>query len=645
VVKAEKFMKNLILTLPRTAKIFLVMCSDYAIAIVSLWLAYYLKTEGVLTFEALFHPESFLPASLLAFLMISILFPLLGIYKATFRFSGTSVLRHLLSACSIYGLFFFIVFSLFGVNGIPISIGILHPILFSILMISFRIFASWWLINNFSYLFQKDSGAKVLIYGAGRSGQELALSLLRRKQVNIVGFLDDDKNLQGSGFKNHKVYNPDKLSSFIEQKNITEVLLALPSINRRRRNQIIKNLSEQKLIVRTLPSYSDLSVGRCKVNDLMELSVVDLLAREPVAPNPELISRDIVGKVIMVTGSGGSIGGELSRQVTFQKPRKIILLDHSEYSLYVISEEIKSIIIDNKLKIELCVVLCSITDFELLSQIFLKYKPDTIYHAAAYKHVHIVQDNIFIGLKNNVLGTHNLAKLAIKYRVKNFIFVSSDKAVRPANIMGASKRFAEMVLQAFSSQQKTTIFSIVRFGNVLDSSGSVVPLFRKQVESGGPVTITHKEVTRYFMTISEAAQLVIQAGAMTTDYPEHGDSSPIYLLDMGEPVKIIDLAERIIKLSGLTAYNAETDEGDIETKFIGLRPGEKLYEELLIGNSVAESEHAKIMFAHEVFVSFGKMSIYLDQLSACIKTNDQKGLDELLVEVIPEYSLAPKIEV
>jgi FlaA1/EpsC-like NDP-sugar epimerase len=389
--------------------------------------------------------------------------------------------------------------------------------------------------------------------------------------------------------------------------------------------------------VRTLPSYSDLAEGRVTVNDIRELSISDVLGRDTVAPDPALMRRDIAGKTVLVTGAGGSIGSELCRQIFEQAPKKLVLFDHSEYALYAILHELQQKSANISTDIDIYAILGSVTDKRRVEQLLQNMSPDTVFHAAAYKHVPLVEENMFEGIKNNLFGTLTLSQAAIDAGVKKFVLISTDKAVRPTNIMGASKRLAELVLQASSTAQTKTIFAMVRFGNVLDSSGSVVPLFREQIKAGGPVTVTHTDVTRYFMTISEAAELVIQAGAMTTAQPKFGQAAPVYLLDMGEPIKIYDLARHIIEFSGLTIYDAATGDGDIEIQITGLRPGEKLYEELLIGDAASASSHPKIKLADEAFLPWSALDKNLKTMADCIDLQQTEKILEIISELVSGF--------
>jgi FlaA1/EpsC-like NDP-sugar epimerase len=412
-------------------------------------------------------------------------------------------------------------------------------------------------------------------------------------------------------------------------RQINDVLLAMPSLSRARRNEVLSQIGAAQVSVRTLPSVTDLAQGKVSVADLRELDVDDLLGREPVLPNHLLLGKKVVGKVVLVTGAGGSIGGELCRQILAVGPSKLLLIEQSEFALYAIHQLLQEM--DTRGETELVPLLASVQDSERIGDILSTWHPDTIYHAAAYKHVPLVEHNPAEGIKNNVFGTLRTARAAAAHGVADFVLISTDKAVRPTNIMGASKRLAEMVLQAFAETEVKTIFSMVRFGNVLGSSGSVVPRFREQIKAGGPVTLTHPEVTRYFMTIPEAAQLVIQAGAMA----QGGD---VFVLDMGKPVKVIDLARRMIELSGLSVRDEMRPDGDIDIEVSGLRPGEKLFEELLIGDDPKPTSHPRIMKAQDDFVSWPQLENELAALEMALTGHDVPQIRDLMGKLVSGYN-------
>ena len=581
---------------------------------------------------------SLLPAIIVAVVVSIPIFVIFGLYRTIFRYSGAPAVLAVTKAIAVYGVIFASVFTLVGVTGVPRTIGLLQPVVLFLLVALSRFVARFWLGGMYIERLRQGNKPRALIYGAGDAGRELAAALSHSHVTNVVGFLDDDPKLHGSYIRGLPVYNPSDIAKITSKKRVVEVMLALPRISRRRRGEILQSLRGQNVVVRTLPSYSDLAEGRVTVNDIRELSISDILGRDTVAPDPALMRRDIANKIVMVTGAGGSIGSELCRQIFAQNPKKLVLFDHSEYALYAILQELQSKTAPETSSVELTAILGSVTDKRRVEQLFKRIAPDTVFHAAAYKHVPLVEDNLFEGIKNNLFGTLVLSEAAIAVGVKKFVLISTDKAVRPTNIMGASKRLAELVLQALSTTQSKTIFAMVRFGNVLDSSGSVVPLFREQIKSGGPVTVTHPDVTRYFMTIAEAAQLVIQAGAMTAKNPKTGQAAPVYLLDMGAPVKIYDLARQMIELSGLTMYDEASGDGDIEIKITGLRPGEKLYEELLIGEAASDSPHPKIKFAAENFVPWHDLADDLTTMRHAVDAMDVVTAKQLLTKLVAGFS-------
>ncbi|MGI2027311.1 polysaccharide biosynthesis protein [Endozoicomonas acroporae] len=508
------------------------------------------------------------------------------------------------------------------------------------------------LLTPFAITTQPDQikrGKPVAIYGAGEAGCQLVSALDRGWEFRPVVFLDDDSAMVGRTVYGRKVHHSSKLPELVEKAFVDQVLLAMPSLPESRRKSILRELEALNIPVMTMPGMDDLVSGRLKIQDIKEVEIGDLLGRDPVQPDNQLLNQCIHGLNVMVTGAGGSIGSELCRQIAKLECKSLIVFDHSEYNLYRIEQEIRQIKEHAGLSFNLVSVLGSVNDPRRLLDIISAYKIDTIYHAAAYKHVPIVEHNISQGVRNNIMGTLYAAQAAMVGKVANFVLISTDKAVRPTNVMGATKRFAEQVLQAFSKQNKVelmhpemfgkqkyqpivnqTRFTMVRFGNVLGSSGSVIPLFREQIRSGGPVTVTHPEITRYFMTIPEAAQLVIQAGSM-------GGGGDVFLLDMGEPVRIADLARHMIRLSGFVEKNVDNPEGDIEIQYTGLRPGEKLYEELLIGDSVTSTKHPKISRAYEEFLSWDNLRVVVSEITETLQEHDYKVTRQLLLRYVNGY--------
>ncbi|QEY15076.1 polysaccharide biosynthesis protein [Cellvibrio sp. KY-GH-1] len=469
----------------------------------------------------------------------------------------------------------------------------------------------------------------VIIYGAGRTGHQLMLAL-RDTGYRVVAFVDDNSSLHGTLLANIKIHSPAELPRLITATSAVKVLLALGRTPHSLRLEIIKQLEKLQINVQTIPDMGDILSGRAHIENVRDVDVEDLLGRDSVQPLSDLMAESITDKVVMVTGAGGSIGSELCRQIIECKPKALILLDHNEYSLYVLEQELAA---RNLPLVSIVPLLGSVQNSAFLKSVFKNHRVNSIYHAAAYKHVPLVESNIVEGIKNNVIGTLCCAEAAVAAGVGLFVLISTDKAVRPTNIMGASKRLAELILQSVAQRQELTRFVMVRFGNVLGSSGSVVPLFRKQIKDGGPVTVTHPEIIRYFMTIKEASQLVIQAGAM-------GKGGDVFVLDMGEPVKIVDLALRMIHLSGLSVRDAANPEGDIEIRYSGLRPGEKLYEELLIGDNVFATDHPRIFKALERSVSWGEMEIFLNKLNIACEMDEPNKIKHMLREMPLEYNWA-----
>ncbi len=443
----------------------------------------------------------------------------------------------------------------------------------------------------------RNAQHRVLIYGAGASGRQLLLALANSVEFRAVAFVDDDPSLQGVMIRDTKVHSPDHIGYVVQAYGISRILLAVPSASRGVRAKLIERLESLGLPVLTIPGMTDLVDGKMKIDELQDVKIEDLLGRDAVTPNSSLLTANITGKVVMVTGAGGSIGSELCRQIIQQSPSRLVLFEASEFALYEIDKELSAEIANRQLEVQLLPFMGSVVDQQRVQQVMQRYQVQTVYHAAAYKHVPLVEFNVIEGLRNNLFGTWHTAEAAIAAGVETFVLISTDKAVRPTNVMGTTKRLAELALQALAQRQQQTRFCMVRFGNVLGSSGSVVPLFRKQIKNGGPITLTHEDITRYFMTIPEAAQLVIQAGAM-------GEGGDVFVLDMGEPVKIYDLAKKMVHLTGLEIKNKQNPQGDIEIKITGLRPGEKLYEELLIGDDEKATRHPRIKAANEVFLSW-----------------------------------------
>lgn len=612
-----------ILALPRAAKRFVALSVDLGLCVLTVWLAYYLRLGE---FVALSGNALWAVAASIG--IAQPIFVVSGLYRAIFRYSGWPALLAVARAIGIYGLLYASIFTAIGVAGVPRTVGIIQPILLLLFVGASRALARVWLGDQYQSILKHASRPKVLIYGVGHTGRQLAAAMLNSPEMQVAGFLDDDERLQGHVLNGQPIYNPADLDTLVTTLNIRTVLLAMPNLSRRRRNEILSQIRRAHVAVRTLPSVTDLAQGKVSISDLRELDIDDLLGREPVAPNHILLARSIVGKVVLVTGAGGSIGSELCRQILALAPTKLLLIEQSEFALYTIHQELEEKLTSRGTV--LVPLLASVQDDERMREIMSTWHPDTVYHAAAYKHVPLVEHNPAAGIKNNVLGTLRAAQAAAENGVTDFVLISTDKAVRPTNLMGASKRLAEMALQALAATGTRTRFSMVRFGNVLGSSGSVVPKFRQQIRDGGPITLTHPNVTRYFMTIPEAAQLVIQAGAMA----KGGD---VFVLDMGQSVKIFDLARRMVELSGLAVKDEHSPEGDIEIEVTGLRPGEKLYEELLIGDDPKPTLHPRIMKAHEDFLPWADFEVKLNSLEVALNVNDVGVIRLMMQQLVSGY--------
>ncbi|WP_354009548.1 polysaccharide biosynthesis protein [Endozoicomonas lisbonensis] len=590
----------------------------------------------------------------------------LGLYRAVLRYMGPQVSFTIFRASFIAFIGFTVAESFIGLN-VPRSIPALYWLISALLLGLSRYAVRYWLMGYrlrdilLSPVAYKNAttrtqrGKPVAIYGAGSAGVQLAHALEHSKEYRSVAFLDDSQALRGRVVSGKPVYQPSQINAMRSDTGVEEVLLALPSVSRRRRTDIVRSLESSGLPIKTMPDLQDLTSGRLKIQDVQEVDIADVLGREEVKPIPELIAKHITQQVVMVTGAGGSIGSEMLRQALQRQPKALVLFEHSEYNLYTIDQELQKTIRATGHNTRVISVLGSINDPTRLLDVMKTYKVDTLYHAAAYKHVPIVQYNVSQGLKNNVIGTLYTAQAAIASGVKNFVLISTDKAVRPTNVMGASKRLAEMALQALSKEihltfyhaekfgvrsgeviRNGTNFSMVRFGNVLGSSGSVIPVFREQIRTGGPITVTHPDINRFFMTIPEAAQLVIQAGAM-------GKGGDVFVLEMGEPVKIADLARRMVSLSGLTIRDEDCPDGDISILYTGLRPGEKLYEELLIGDNVTETEHPLICRATEEMMPWSELKRALDDINRTLGEHRYKTTSELLLRYVNGYVPSPKV--
>ena len=552
-----------------------------------------------------------------------IFFQYCGLYRSVTRYVGFNALWAIFQAVSLYSLVWGGLF--LGGYGWPRSVVLINWILALLMIGGLRVGARWLLHKRKSN--RKTKRKRALIYGAGAAGVQLAGALNHSNEYNLIGFVDEAKALHGVHILGLDVYSEVDIGNVISTLKIDEVLLAIPSSPRSKRFDIITSLEDFPVNVRILPSVSDLAGGRVTSNDLHEVSIEDLLGRDTVAPNEHLLRKAITGKVVVVTGAGGSIGSELCRQILSLKPKSLVLYEMSELALYTIEKELS---VNIAIQIDIYPVLGSVNNRNRLNNIFKYFEVDTVYHAAAYKHVPMVEFNNTEGVENNIFGTLCCAEAAIDSNVETFVLISTDKAVHPTNTMGATKRCAELVLQALSKKQSGTKFTMVRFGNVLASSGSVIPLFKKQIKEGGPITVTDKSITRYFMLVNEAVELVIQAGAM-------GEGGDVFVLDMGKPVKIDDMARKMIKLSGLKVKDKSDPDGDIEIKYTGLRPGEKLFEELLIGEKTIDTDNPLIMSAKEDMLSWGKLKPILDNLKEEVENCNNKKIRKLLIQLVPTF--------
>ncbi|PUE08616.1 polysaccharide biosynthesis protein [Limnohabitans sp. T6-5] len=623
---------SFLLSWPRVFKQVLALAVDASLCLLSLHLAASVRFEAWVPLSG---PLLWAGAGAVALALP--LFVQAGFYRAIFRYSGLNALMAVVRAMSVYGLVFMTVVTVVGVPGIPRSVGVTQPLLLLVFVGLSRALVRYWLGGLYRDMLDKQGPQPVLIYGAGSAGRQLVAALSNSNEMRVAGFLDDDAELHDRVINGVRVYGVDDLPDVIERHHVSLVLMAIPSASRAQRNEILNVLRQHKLKVRTLPGLMDMAHGRVNVSDLRELDIEDLLGRDPVKPDAQLLDKNIRGKVVMVTGAGGSIGSELCRQIVLLRPTVLLLVELTEFALYAIAHELEhssETDTDADSEVILVPLLASVRDGVRMGEILATWKPDTVYHAAAYKHVPLVEHNPAEGVKNNVQGTLITALQCALHGVSDFVLISTDKAVRPTNVMGTSKRLAEMVLQShaavMAARNGKTRFSMVRFGNVLGSSGSVVPLFRKQIERGGPITLTDARITRYFMTIPEAAQLVIQAGAMASG----GD---VFVLDMGEPVKVLDLAKRMVELSGLAVKDEANPNGDIEIKVTGLRPGEKLYEELLIGDNPLPTVHRRIMKAHEDFLPWDVLQDKLTALNSALDVNDVRLIRRLLKDLVPGY--------
>jgi FlaA1/EpsC-like NDP-sugar epimerase len=617
-------MRNLLIqftSLPRAIKGLIIAINDSIIVVVVLLAAFYIRLGFF------YWPENEEFLVIIAAPLIAIpIFLSFGLYKSIVRYIGLKSILTIFQAVTMYAVIWGLIDYMFvSIDGTPRSVIIINWMLLIIGIGGSRIIARWLLLG--SIFNKKDLKVKIVIYGAGSSGIQLSESLKLSYEFEQIAFIDDDLSLINSYINNIEILNVSELPRLIKDKNVTEIYLALPSISRVRRQKILTDLSQYPLKVKSVPKLSDIAKGKVMFDELLQIDIKDLLGRNSAPPINSLLHVKNFNKVVLITGAGGSIGSELARQIIKFNPKKIILFDHSEFALYQIHQELLKY---NKLKVEIYPILGSVRSLERLELIFKHFGVQTIYHAAAYKHVPMVESNQSEGILNNVIGTLNASKASISANVETFVLISTDKAVRPTNTMGAAKRCSELILQALSKTQKDTCFTMVRFGNVLDSSGSVIPLFKEQIKLGGPITLTNIDIVRYFMTISEAVELVIQSGAMA----KGGD---LFVLDMGKPVKIYELARKMIELSGLKVLDSNNPNGDIEIKITGLRPGEKLYEELLIDGIMIKTKNELIMRAEESMIEWPKLKVMIEGLEIACMKNNTNDIRDILKTMVPEY--------
>jgi len=648
-------LRQFLLHLPRASKQLILIATDLVIVECCLLLAFYLRL-GWPVADLL---DTYTPVFVVTPLCVLLLLTRLELYSSVTRHAGNEVIGVFARGVTFATLVVLLIFFMFQVQPqLPRSVLVMFWAFSLLALVASRLMASRWLhgsslssmVMDFAGWHRssgKHRGRAVAVYGAGDAGRQLVGALSQGRRFRAVAFVDDDPALQGQRVAGLKVFSPDQLPGLITSMAISEVLLAVPSASRHRRQEIIRFLEPLDVHVRSVPAMDELARGLVKVADIREVDVVDILGREAVPADQALLRATIAGRSIVVTGAGGSIGSELCRHIFRHRPGKLVLIDHSEYNLYAIASELEQAMVALDAPLELIPILGSVTDHRLLREILCQHRIDTVYHAAAYKHVPLVETNAYQGFVNNVVGTLCVAHAAMSCGVYRVVLVSTDKAVRSTNIMGATKRLAELVLQALSRETKPDFsglpllskdtelfrddqacdngarFTMVRFGNVLESSGSVIPKFRAQIQAGGPVTVTDPQVTRYFMTIPEAAELVLQANALS----EGGD---VFILDMGEPIKIDNLARRLIHLSGLSLKDEDHPDGDIEIRYTGIRPGEKLYEELLLDDTAVPTSHAKIWRANEKVIPWGELKVLLTAIDSALKANNPLLIEQLL---------------
>ena len=611
---------------PRPTKRFLMVLADLVVVPAALWMAFTLKFDSL---AAGFNRNLLFYVGVAA--ASTLIFAFSGLYRAVVRFIGIRVLLSIVAGVTGSAIVLTVLSSsLPFVQSIPPSVAAIFWLLAFFWVTATRLFARW-LLTPFEI-----NGTRVVIYGAGDAGAQLSMALASGRQFVLLAYADEKHALQGTLMNGVPVIAPEDLADFVARARVERILLAVPSASRRRKAEILRRLEALNIHVQSVPAFNDVLNGRARVDELREIDVADLLGRDPIPPNRALLDASIRGKSVMVSGAGGSIGSELCRQIILLAPTQLVLFENSEFALYNIERELQDIVDSRKLDVKIHALLGNAHHKYRVRDVMQSFGVQTVYHAAAYKHVPIVEQNLVEGVHNNVFSTWHAAEAALEVGVETFVLISTDKAVNPTNVMGATKRLAEVVLQSLQTQTKRTRFCMVRFGNVLGSSGSVVPLFEDQIRRGGPVTVTHREVRRFFMTIPESAQLVLQAGSM-------GTGGDVFVLDMGQPVEIDELARRMIRLTGLSVRDASNPDGDIEIEYSGLRPGEKLFEELLIGSNVTGTEHPMIMRAIEPCPSWEEARELLSELAVAVNRIDCRQVMAVLEKAVREYRSSPVI--
>ena len=618
-------LREKLLSSSRIVKQFIAAISDLFTIFFAILVSIYLSGSD----DFFIKPYKFIGILWIPFFSV-LIFYFFGVYQSVLRFIDLAFFYRLLLAVAVVFISTFIIrlllldvlspfMGFIGTSNFYVTDWLLPLLLSIVLIFTSRIFANY-------FFSQEKHELKVIIYGAGSAGMQLARALSVSKEMKPIAFVDNNVSLHDTYIGGLRVLNPKKLQRLASRSKVDEVLIAMPSASKFTLRNLLKEIEDLSVKVRILPGLAELAQGKISVSELKEVEISDLLGRLEVEAKRHLIDRNIEDKVVLITGAGGSIGSEISRQVLINKPKKIILLDLNEYALFSIKNELEELLVE----VDIYAILASVTNKKRMIEVCRTFNVQTVYHAAAYKHVSLVEENPFEAVSNNILGTKVCVESAIETEVETFVLISTDKAVRPTNIMGATKRFSELILQSIASESKTKM-TMVRFGNVIGSSGSAVPLFQRQIKEGGPVTVTHPDIVRYFMSIPEAAELVIQAGAM-------GEGGDVFVLDMGEPVKIVELAKRLINLSGMDLIDEKNPEGDIEIIFTGLRPGEKLYEELLIGGNVSPTEHKKILKAQEDSLSSEELDNYLKLLHDAEQRSDVAALKNTLKAAIEGYN-------